>query len=129
MVWRRRSWTVPAMALVGVLASAGCGGESGYDVYMKGAKLEGEAERGPCGLQYSQPSQAAPLTGDQVQKCLELTEQAIELYDKAAQMGFDDPNFADVRKRAAERKERVESMLKMVRQMEREQRGIGPGPG
>jgi hypothetical protein len=99
----------------------GCGGESKYDIYMKGAAIEGEAERGVCRLHYTEASQAAPLSGDQVLQCLRETEKALEHYERAAAMGYGDVDFQRVHARAIERKERLESMLAMVREMEREQ--------
>lgn len=104
-----------------LVACLGCGGERKYDVYMQGAKIEGDAERGVCRLHYSDASQAAPLSGDQVLQCLRETERALEYYERAAAMGYQDVDFERVHARAIERKERLESMLAMVREMEREQ--------
>jgi hypothetical protein len=101
-----------------VAALAGCNGETRHDVYMKGLTIEGDAERGPCKLHYGGDSFAATLSGDQVAECLRLTEQALELYDRAAQMGLADPDFVKVHERAKERKGRLESMLRNVRQIE-----------
>ena len=101
------------------LLLGGCG-DTKYDVYMKGLEIEGEAERGHCALQYQADAKAAVLSGDQVVLCLRETEKALEYYDKAAQMGYDDPEFVKVHERAKERKKRLEGMLKTVREMERE---------
>jgi hypothetical protein len=113
----------PRVVLVWVAAlvpSLACG-ETKYDIYMKGAEIEGAAERGVCQLQYTEPSQAAPLSGDQVLRCLRETDRALEYYERAAAMGFEDVDFKRVHARAIERKERLESMLSMVREMERDQ--------
>jgi hypothetical protein len=114
MTWSNR------IAVLACVVVVGCG-ETKYDVYMKGATIEGDAERGVCQLQYTDPSQAAPLSGDQVLQCLRETERAIEHYERAAAMGYEDADFQRVHARAIERKERLESMLAMVREMEREQ--------
>jgi hypothetical protein len=107
--------------VLGVFAlCSGCG-ETKYDVYMKGATIEGEAERTVCRLHYTEQSQAAPLSGNQVLACLRETDRALEHYERAAAMGFDDHDFKGIHARAIERKERLESMLAMVREMEREQ--------
>jgi hypothetical protein len=114
--------------LVAVFAGlSGCG-ESGYDIYLKGAVIEGEAERGPCKLHYTQASQAAPLSGNPVATCLKETEKALAYYEQAAATGYREPDFIRVLERARERKQRLESMLGMVRAMEREQMGMPPAP-
>ena len=119
---RSVAWvTLTRLGVASVLAlGVGCG-DTKYDVYMQGAKIEGEAERGVCRLQYTEPSAAAPLTGDQVLECLRETQRALEYYERAASMGFQDHDFRRVHQRALERKERLESMLVMVREMERDQ--------
>lgn len=117
-VIRRGSACALGALLVSTIA---CGGETKYDVYLKGQAIEGEAERGPCRLHYTEQSQAAPLSGDQVLQCLRETERALEQYEKAAAMGYDDADFERVHTRAQERKKRLESMLEMVRKMERDQ--------
>lgn len=114
---------VVRQVLVGMalaLLASGCG-ESKYDVYMKGLEIEGEAERGPCKLQYAEGAPQATLSGDQVAWCLKETERALELYDKAASMGYEDAEFQRVHQRAKDRKKRLESMVEMVREMERDQ--------
>ncbi len=109
------------LACTTVLLSSGCPSESKYDVYLEGAKIEGEAERGPCKLHYAKDAQAAELSGDKVAICLRETERALSFYDKAAAMGYEDADFKTAHARAQERKARLESMLTMVRQMEKEQ--------
>jgi hypothetical protein len=122
MSWLDRVAPLVCMCTAAILTTGlGCGGETKYDIYLKGAEIEGEAERGVCRLQYTEASQAAPLSGDQVLQCLRETERALELYEKAAAMGYDDADFKRVHARAIERKERLEGMLSMVREMEREQ--------
>lgn len=102
------------------LVATACG-ENKRDVFMKGLEIEGTAERGPCRLHYQTGNQPAVLSGDTVQECLELTEQALREYDKAASLGLKDPEFVTVHERAKERKARLEAMLKTVRMMERGQ--------
>lgn len=98
----------------------GCG-ESKYDVFLEGQKIEGEAERGACALQYQEGSNAATISGDQVAWCLKETERALEYYDKAAAMGYDDPEFTRVYERAKTRRDSLKGKLEMIRRMEREQ--------
>jgi hypothetical protein len=116
----------PGALVLGLVLLAGCP-ETKYDVYMKGLEIEGEAERGHCALQYQQDAKAAVLSGDQVVLCLRETERALEYYDKAAQMGHADADFVAVHTRAKERKARLEGMLSIVRDMEREQQKPVPG--
>jgi hypothetical protein len=103
-----------------LLLVAACG-ENKRDVFMQGLEIEGAAERGPCKLHYTENAQAASLSGDMVDECLRQTEQALALYDKAAQLGLKDPEFVTVHERAKERKQRLEQMLKMVRSIETDQ--------
>ena len=102
------------------LLAGGCG-KTKYDIYLEGAKIEGDAERGPCKLHYAKDAQAAELTGDNVALCLKETERALALYEQAASMGYDDADFLAAHERAKGRLERLKSMLSMVREMEREQ--------
>ena len=102
------------------LTAVGCG-KTKYDVFLEAATIEGEAERGPCKLHYAKNAQAASLSGDKVAVCLQETERALTLYERAGEMGYNDPDFAIAYERAKGRKERLTSMLKMVRQMERDQ--------
>lgn len=105
-------------ALVLVLSLAACG-ESRQDLYMQGMKLEGEAERGPCKLLYDEQAGANVLTGDQVQNCLQMQTDALALYERAAGLGLKDADFVQNHTQARARVERLEGMLKMVREMER----------
>lgn len=106
-------------------AAAGCG-ETKYDVYLKGLEVEGEASRGACKLEYADNSQqgsmasAATLSGDQVASCLKATEDALGFYERAAAMGYRGPEFDQTYERAKARKDRLTSMLRIVRDMERD---------
>lgn len=105
------------MSVVSFAAAVGCG-ELPRDVYMQGMKAEGDAERGPCKLVYDKEEGANVLSGDQVQLCLAMQEQAQALYDKAAAMGLKDPAFIRTSETSKERVKRLSGMLKMVREME-----------
>jgi hypothetical protein len=108
---------VRRLLLIALVAGA-CGGENRRDLYMQGMKTEGDAERGPCKLVYDQEEGAAVLSGDQVQSCLRMQHEAQALYDRAAALGLQDPDFVRTRDTSAARIKRLESMLKMVREME-----------
>jgi hypothetical protein len=110
--------SVRLLLLIGVLAVGACG-ESRRELYMQGMKAEGDAERGPCKLVYDEQEGANVLSGDQVQACLKVQEEAQALYDRAAAMGLKDPDFVQTRDLSAARIKRLESLLKMVREMER----------
>ncbi len=109
-----------ALVVVGLLLGFAACGESRQELYMQGMKLEGEAERGPCKLVHDQEAGAAVLTGDQVQSCLQMQSDALALYDRAAALGLKDGDF--VQAQAQARVKRLEGMLKMVREMERDAR-------
>ena len=98
---------------------AGCG-ESKYDVYMKGLEIEGDAERGPCKLHYAEGEHAARLDRGQLTTCLQETQKAIVQYEKAKEMGYADPDFTRVYERALARRDRLEEIIEMVGQMERD---------
>ena len=112
----------PSFALALVLFGLGGGcGEDRRDVYAKGLEVEQEAERGACQVHYKKELGASVINGDIVAECLRMTELALSYFDRAAEMGLSDIDFVEVHERARERKARLEGMLKMVREMERDQ--------
>lgn len=96
----------------------GACGESRHELYMQGMKVEGDAERGPCKLVYDQEEGANVLSGDQVQSCLKMQEEAQALYDRAAALGMKDADFLQTRETSQARIKRLSGLLKMVREME-----------
>ena len=113
---------VAAVLISAALGPAGCGGKTKHDVYMEGLKIEGDAERGVCKLHFGDGQMMQALSGDRLQDCLRVIDEALELYDKAAQMGLEDADFKKVHARAKERKAKLEGMLTQVRSMERDQK-------
>ena len=105
------------MSVVSFMTAVGCG-ESRRDVFMQGMKTVGDAERGPCKLVYDQEEGANVISGDQVQSCLAMQEQAQALYDKAEAMGLKDPDFIRTSETSKMRVKRLSGLLKMVREME-----------
>lgn len=118
---RLASLTV-AVLLTAASAVAGCGGKTKHDIYMEGLKIEGDAERGVCKLHFGDGQMMQALSGDRLQDCLRATDDALELYDKAAEMGLEDADFKKVHARAKDRKAKLEGMLSQVRSMERDQK-------
>ncbi len=110
-----------ACVLVGLLVAPGCGGKTRHDIYMEGLKIEGEAERGVCQAHFGDGKMMQAISGDRIQTCLRAIDDALELYDKAAEMGLEDVDFKRVHARAKERKTKYEQMLTQLREMEREQ--------
>jgi len=108
---------VRLLLLIFTVAAVGCG-ETNREVFTRGMQAEGDAERGPCKLVYDAEEGAAVLSGDQVQLCLAMQQEAQELYDKAAEMGLKDLVFVRTRDQSLARIKRLEGMLKMVREME-----------
>lgn len=112
---------VGAVALaLAVSASAACG-KTKDDIYMEGLKIEGEADRNECKLHFGDGQMMQAISGDRIQRCLRLTEDALEKYDQAASMGMDDVDFKRVYARAQDRKAQLTGMLTQLREMEREQ--------
>ncbi|MGB1276392.1 MAG: hypothetical protein ACPG77_11650 [Nannocystaceae bacterium] len=105
------------MAVAIVLLSA-CG-ENRRELFNQGMKVEGDAERGVCKLVYDGEAQAHVLDGDQVQSCLQQTEEAIALYERAAALGLKEADFVRTHEKALDRKKDLEMMLRAVREMER----------
>lgn len=85
---------------------------------MRGMAVEGDAERGPCKVAYDMNAGAAVLSGDQVQQCLTMQQEALALYEQAAAMGMKDLEFVRTRDQALARVKRLEGMLTTVREME-----------
>ena len=106
------------LAVLAVMMIPACG-ESRQELYMQGMKVEGEAERGPCKLVHDPQAGAALLTGDQVQACWQMQADALALYERAAGLGLKDADFVAAHAQAKARVERLDGMLKMVREMER----------
>lgn len=110
-----------AAALLGSLLGSlsGCG-ENKHDIYMRGLEIEGDAERGPCKLHYAKGEHAARLDRSQLTTCLVETQRAIAEYEKAKTLGYDEAGFAKVYDRAQHREARLEQMIEMVGEMERD---------
>lgn len=113
--------TLAALA-VAALALIACGdSETKHDLYMRGMQIEGEASRGECRLVYDAGERAHTIDGDQVQRCLERTEEALALYEKAKAKGLTDLDFVNTHQRAIERRERLQGMLHTIREIEQPQ--------
>lgn len=108
----------PVLGLA-LLAGSACNSRNKYDVYMEGLAIEAAAEKGPCKLKLEQGQAMPTLSGDQVQTCLARTEDAIELYEEARELGMNDIDHQRVLARAYERRDNLKDMLKNVRAMER----------
>jgi hypothetical protein len=104
-----------------LLASAACKTpETKYDVYLRGAQVEGEARRGPCRLMYDEGKATNVISGDQIQTCLARLDEALALFERALAMDPNDLQFQQSVARVKEHKERLAGMLKVVRGMERD---------
>jgi len=115
------SFSRPLLILAVLMASAACKtSETKYDVYLRGAQVEGEARRGPCKLMYDEGKAANVISGDQIQTCLARLDEALALFERALAMDPEDVQFQQSVARVKEHKERLAGMLKVVRGMERD---------
>lgn len=97
----------------------GCG-PSGYDLYLEGSKLQGEAERKECRLLFDPAQKAHVLSSKEVAKCLDKNEQALEKYKAAEAAGHAGLDFERTLAEQEERVAKLESMLRTVRMLESE---------
>lgn len=95
------------------------GGPSSHELYMQGMQIEGDASRSSCQPAFDGSMKTHVLDGDVVQACLEKTEDAIVLYERAEAKGLKDLDFTKTLERARERRQHLRSMLKVVREIER----------
>jgi hypothetical protein len=111
----------PLLIAAVLLASAACKpSETKYDVYLRGAQVEGEARRGPCKLAYDEGQATNVISGDQIQTCLARLNEALALFERALAMDPDDVQFQQSVARVEQHRERLAGMLKVVRGMERD---------
>lgn len=102
------------------LGAAACeSGPSKHELYMQGMQVEGEASRSECQPAFDAGMDTHVLDGDVVQACLRRTEEAIALYERAKSKGLEDLDFVQTYEKALERKKHLESMLRVVRELER----------
>jgi hypothetical protein len=94
-------------------------GPTKHELYMQGMQVEGEASRSECQPAFDAGMDTHVLDGDVVQGCLRKTEEAIALYEKAKAKGLEDLDFIQTYEKALERKKHLESMLRVVRELER----------
>ncbi|MCA9658309.1 MAG: hypothetical protein KC486_08190 [Myxococcales bacterium] len=112
----------PGLCLVlglGLGAAACESGPSKHELYMQGMQVEGEASRSDCQPAFDAGMDTHVLDGDVVQACLRKTEEAIALYEQAKAKGLEDLDFVQTYEKALERKKHLESMLRVVRELER----------
>jgi len=75
------------LMLAGTLHLGACGMETANDVYMRGLEVEGDAERNVCRLVFDSAAKAHVLNSGKVKDCLDRNREALDLYEKAAEMG------------------------------------------
>lgn len=95
----------------------GCG-PSGYDLYLEGSKLQGEAERKECRLVFDPAEKAHVLSSKDIKKCLEKNEEALEKYEAAKEAGHTGLDFDRTLAEQQERVAKLESMHKTVKMLE-----------
>lgn len=97
----------------------GCG-PSGYDLYLEGSKLQGEAERKECRLVFDPAQKAHVLSSKDVKKCLEKNEEALEKYKAAEAAGHAGLDFERALAEQEERVAKLQSMHRTVKMLEQD---------
>ncbi|MGB1700061.1 MAG: hypothetical protein ACPHRO_08920 [Nannocystaceae bacterium] len=99
----------------------GCSSETSYDVFVRAQQLEGEAERSACKLVFDSSAGAHVISSDDVARCLRQNKLALAEYERAGALGFRGEAFDRAVLAARDRVARLESMVRTVTMLEREQ--------
>ena len=89
---------------------------------MKAQQLEGEAERGACKLVFDTSVAAHIISGEAVAGCLRAHRTALEAYELAGAKGFEGADYERALTASRERVDKLESMVRTVEMLEREQK-------
>lgn len=103
------------LVLAGVSA---CNMETANDVYMRGLEVEGDAERNVCRLVFDTAAKAHVLNSGKIKDCLDRNREALDLYEKAGEMGQTGLDFEYKLEDARSRVKKLESMYRTVKMME-----------
>ena len=143
VVTRRRAargWLLPSAAVAAALSlGSGCPSETSYDVFVRAQQLEGDAERSACKLVFDSSRGAHVISSEEVARCLRQNLVALAEYERAGSLGFKGDAYDRALLAARDRVTRLESMVRTVTMLEREQaaatreeateRGAVPAPG
>lgn len=106
------------LSVLTLAGAAACGLETANDVYMRGLEVEGDAERNVCRLVFDSAAKAHVLNSGKIKDCLDRNREALDLYEKAGEMGQTGLDFQYKLEDARSRVKKLESMYRTVKMME-----------
>ena len=110
------------MTLLATLAFlAGCG-PSAYDLYVQAMQAEQRAAKGGCKLVWDTGAAAHIVNSDKVTACLLDLREAQSLYHRAQDAGSQGKDFSAAVEAIDAQVSKIDSMLRMVSQMEQDKR-------
>ena len=108
-----------ASVMAGLFLTA-CG-PSSYDLYIEGLKIAGDAERRECQLVFDKGAKAHVLNTERISRCLAANKLALEKFEEARAAGHEGRDFELTIEDTKMRIDRLESMMRMVSRIERQQ--------
>ncbi len=101
-----------------MLALVGACKPSGNEAFAEGLRLLGEAERGPCKIEFDSASGNHMISAASISQCLVKTREGLDKLHEAKQLGVDHREINDLISKTEAEIERLESMRKMVLRMQ-----------
>lgn len=107
-------------------AGSGCG-ESSYDLYMRGLKQAGEAERIHCRLAWDTGQGALVINSESIIDCLQANQDALVVIEQAREAGFTGKDVDRTVLGLEQKILKLESRLRVVGYLERDAVLSDPG--
>jgi hypothetical protein len=107
-----------AMALTLAVALLPACKPSGNDAYAEALKLLGEAERGPCNMDFDKATGQQTIDMGRISECLSKTNEALAKLHEAKQNGVDNREIDELITRTEDEVRRLESMKRTVLRMQ-----------
>lgn len=95
-------------------------GPNPYDSYLAAMRAHGAAERTTCQLVFDRAENAHIINSDRILVCLRDIQAARDLYQQAAEHGYQGQDLATALQKIDADVERLQSMLNMVQLLERD---------
>lgn len=102
------------LVLLGVTAC----GPNPYDLYLNAMRAQGAAERRTCKLKFNAKQRTHIVNSGQIIHCIGELEDALELYEKARQAGYEGKELDKAVLKINEDLRKLRSMKGMVSEME-----------